>query len=337
LALEALNRTLQDLRSNGEIMGGVVLLLAGDFRQTLPVVPKGTMADELKACLKASYLWRYVHKLGLKTNMRVHLQGDVAAGQFAQQLLSLGDGKIAADLTSGLITIPNNFCNIVDSIETLKTKVFPDIQCRFNNHKWLCERAILAPKNDSVNAINLQIQQQLPGKDISYKSIDTVVDIDQAVQYPTEFLNSLEPPGMPSHSLVLKVGSPIMLLRNLDAPRLCNGTRLCVKSLMPHVIEATILTGCAKGDDVFIPRIPMIPNDMPFEFKRLQFPVRLAFAMSINKAQGQSLKVAGINLGTPCFSHGQLYVACSRIGTGKNLYVFAPDGKTRNIVYQTAL
>ena len=106
---------------------------------------------------------------------------------------------------------------------------------------------------------------------------------------------------------------------------------------MPHVIEATILAGCAKGDDVFIPRIPMIPTDMPFEFKRLQFPIQLAFAMSINKAQGQSLKVAGINLETPCFSHGQLYVACSRVGTGKNLYVFAPDAKTKNIVYPTAL
>ena len=90
----------------------------------------------------------------------------------------------------------------------------------------------------------------------------------------------------------------------LDAPRFCNGTRLCVKSLMPHVIEATILTGCSKGEDVFIQRITMVPNDMPFEFKRLQFPVRLAFAMSINKARGQSLKIAGINLGTSCFSHG---------------------------------
>ena len=194
-ALEALDRTLQDLRDDGKLMDGVVLLLAGDFRQTLPVIPKGTMADELKACLKASYLWRHVHTLELKTNMRVHLQRDIAAGQFAQQLLSLGDGKIAADPTTGLITILNNFCNIVHSIETLKTCVFSDIRLCFNDHKWLCESVILAPKNDSVNAINLQIQQELPGVDVSYKSIDTAVDIDQAVQYPTEFLNSLEPPG----------------------------------------------------------------------------------------------------------------------------------------------
>jgi ATP-dependent DNA helicase PIF1 len=128
-----------------------------------------------------------------------------------------------------------------------------------------------------------------------------------------------------------------MLLRNLDAPRLCNGTILCVKSLIPHVIEATILTECAKDEDVFIPRTPMVPTDMSFEFKRIQFPVGLIFAMSINKAQGQSLNVAGINLETLCFSHGQLCVACSRLGTGRNLYGFAPDGKTRNIVYQIAL
>ena len=71
---------------------------------------------------------------------------------------------------------------------------------------------------------------------------------------------------MPSQNLVLKANSPIMLLRNLDASRLYNGARLCVKGLIPHIIEATVFTGCAKGEDVFIPRIPMIPADIPFEF-----------------------------------------------------------------------
>ena len=67
--------------------------------------------------------------------MRVYLQGDVAAGQFSQQLVSIGDGKIATGPTTALITIPNNFCNIVHSIETLKTCVFPHIRRCFNDHK----------------------------------------------------------------------------------------------------------------------------------------------------------------------------------------------------------
>ncbi|GFX55629.1 uncharacterized protein TNCV_269171 [Trichonephila clavipes] len=72
---------------------------------------------------------------------------------------------------------------------------------------------------------------------------------------------------------------------------------------------ATILTGEAKGDNVLIPRIPIIPNNLPFNFKRLQFPLKVAFSITINKSQGQTLKVAGIHLGSPCFSHRQLYVA----------------------------
>ena len=82
---------------------------------------------------------------------------------------------------------------------------------------------------------------------------------------------------------------------------------------MINVIHATILKGKFK-DEVLIPRIPMIPSDMPFEFKRIQFSIRVAFAMTINKSQGQSLSVTGLNLDNPCFCHGQLYVACSRVG-----------------------
>ena len=128
-----------------------------------------------------------------------------------------------------------------------------------------------------------------------------------------------------------------MLLRNLDPPRLCNGTRLAVKQLLPHVIEATIMTGVGKGEDVFIPKIPIIPSDLPFEFKRLQFPVKLSFAMTINKAQGQSLKYAGLNLMSPCFSHGQLYVGCSRVGSPQQIFIHVPEGKTTNVVYPEVL
>lgn len=318
-ALEALDRTLQDLRGNRNLMGNMVVLLACDFRQTLPIIARGTMADELQACLKNSYIWPAVRKFKLTTNMRVYLSGANPTDKYADQLLNLGKGKFANDRS--VIGFPENFCNMVEDLIGLEEKVFPNIKSNFENYQWLTERAILAPKNECVNIINTRILQKLPGAVKSYVSIDTVVDINNAVHYPTEFLNSLEPPGMPPHNLTLKIGSSIMLLRNLDAPKLCNGTRLMVKTLLPNVIEAVILTGCAKGEDVFIPKIPLIPTDLPFEFKRLQFPLKLAFAMSINKSQGQSFKVVGLNLLDPCFSHGQLYVGCSRVGNRRTIYL----------------
>ncbi|GBN00862.1 hypothetical protein AVEN_157552-1 [Araneus ventricosus] len=82
-----------------------------------------------------------------------------------------------------------------------------------------------------------------------------------------------------------------------------------------------------------IPRIGNILSDFPFQFKHLQIPVRLSFVISINKAQGQSLKVVGLYLLKPCFSYGQLYVCCSTVGKADNLYILAINGRTANIVY----
>ena len=332
---EALDRTLRFLRHRDVPMGGITFLMAGDFRQTLPVIAKGTKADELRACLKSSALWRHVKQLHLTTNMRVHVHRDASAAQFSQKLLQIGNGSLPTDPKDGLCTLPcGTPCHDMDA---LKQAVFPDMQANYGKPAWLCERAILAPKNDSVDRINDDLIKELPGQVVSYKSVDTVEKVDEATEYPVEFLNSLQPPGLPPHNLTLKTGAPVMLLRNLDPPRLCNGTRLIVKRTMRHVLEATILTANARGEDVFIPRIPLQPSDCPFLFKRLQFPVKLCFAMTINKAQGQTLRVVGLCLTPPCFGHGQLYVGCSRVGDERNLHVLTERPmRTENIVYQEA-
>jgi hypothetical protein len=338
-ALEAVNITLQDLKGNKKIMGGTVVVLSGDFWQTLPVVKKGTYIDELQACLKRSNLWKNVKSFHLTKNMRAHLSGfeNRENAWFAEQLLLIGENKLPNDLETGLIDIPDKFCLVVKSVEELITLAFPEIEKKYLDHGWLSERAILCPRNSEVNKVNMQVQSLISGNTVTYYSVDKMLEEEKALEYPVEFLNSLELSGLPSHELILKIGTPIMLLRNLDPPTLCNGTRVCIKNLWPNVIEATVLTGCAKGEHVFIPRIPLISEDLGFSFKRLQFPVRIAFAMTINKAQGQSLKVAGINLETPCFSHGQLYVACSRVGSPHNLYIHCKERKTKNIVYEQAL
>jgi len=106
---------------------------------------------------------------------------------------------------------------------------------------------------------------------------------------------------------------------------------------MNNLIEATILIRHHKGEDVLLQRIPLISTDMAFEIKRLKFPILLAFAMTINKAQGQSLQEYGLNLGNQCFSREQLYVAYSKVGKPSDLYVYVENGQTKNVVHSLAV
>lgn len=133
-AFEALDRSLRDIRDSNKLMGGLFISLSGDFRPTLPVIPRSTQADELNACLKSSYLWKYVKKITLSTNMRVHLGQDTSAQVFTQQLLQLGEGKILMHIVTGNISFPPNFCQLQPSIIDVVKKVFPNILENFKNH-----------------------------------------------------------------------------------------------------------------------------------------------------------------------------------------------------------
>ena len=131
---------------------------------------------------------------------------------------------------------------------------------------------------------------------------------------------------------------PLLLLRNINPMiGLCNGTRLICKRFFNHVIEAKILTGKHFGQTVFIPRINFFPSDSvsPFDLRRRQFPLKLAFAMTINKSQGQTLQKVGIYLPEPVFTNGQLYVALSRVSSMEKIQIFNGSAgfTTKNIVY----
>lgn len=336
-SFETLNTTLKDINNNTQLMGGKLILLAGDFRQILPVIPKSTPADEINACLKSSHLWKYVKQLALKTNMRIQGANAELSSFFSKTLLQIGEGTICSGTKTDEITFPSKFCHIHSSLDKLITTVYPNIQKNYKDHKWLMERVILAPKNEEVNQINDKLLQKIPGKIRKYKSIDTVIDETQSVHYPIEFINTLETGSLPPHILTLKIGAVVIMLRNINPPILCNGTRLIITKMSDNLIEGTILNGKFKNETVLIPRIPMITSDLSIEFRRLQFPIRLAFAMTINKAQGQSLKITGINLEKPCFSHGQLYVGCSRQENPEHLHIFCNENKTKNIVYPIVL
>jgi hypothetical protein len=321
-AFEALDKTLRDILgypnvANRERMfGGMTMLLGGDFRQILPVIPKAKRQEVISSCINRSKLWAKCQVFKLTRSMRVNEYGthgtiDTDKQKFNQWVLDVGDGNVTAKKKESedeptWIEIPDKF--LIKEwrcpIEEIVKQTFPDFTVRQANEGYLRERAILTPKNDDADEINKHMFKKLQGQSVTYKSSDEICKgstdaLEQEHLYPIEFLNSLKFQGMPPHKLKLKIGLPVMLLRNVNPTQgMCNGTRLVITHLGEFVIQARIITGSNIGGVVLIPRITLTSNrnQWPFIMKRRQFPIKACYAMTINKSQGQSLDFVGLYL-----------------------------------------
>ena len=221
--------------------GGKVVVLAGDFRQTLPVVIRGTRAQTINASVKKASFWPSVNCYRLTLNMRVNLllqEGldptDQAA--FSSLLLSVGNGEV-----ENPFYVPPRMLAPTSQVEDLLSFVFGDLSqlspFMTQRAEFFIKRAILTPKNVNVNRLNQLALQQMEGVKRVYLSADTIPEGSQTLS-PSEFLNSLDPPGMPEHVLTLQIGCPIMLLRNLNSMMgLANGTPLIVTNLNNYTIQ----------------------------------------------------------------------------------------------------
>lgn len=337
---EAIDRTLRDLREVDAPFGGVPFVFGGDFKQVLPVVPKGSRDEIVSASLRRSYIWDALRVLRVRRNMR--LSDNEADRAFADWLLDIGHGR--TNDRDGNTSFPTHMR--VSSYDALLDYIYADVRpdMAIPAPEYFLDRAILAPRNTDVFATNEEVLKRLPGEEMVFYSEDTVEDSD-GPPLGEEVLRSFDIPGFPPGELHLKVGCPIILLRNLAPVRgLCNGTRMVVVRMSRRILEAKIIGGDHHGRHAFIPRITLIPSDqgtLGFTLRRLQFPVRLAFAMSINKAQGQSIKRVGLDLRSPVFSHGQLYVALSRVTSSQNVRILLDSTvqycKTPNVVYHEVL
>ena len=183
-----------------------------------------------------------------------------------------------------------------------------------------------------VKAINDIAMQKVGNLTVMLESVDKCTDTSDELRFNPEFLHTLTPEGFPPHTLMLKPGIPLMLLRNLNPKHgLCNGTRLIFNSVISNkVLNCTIVESQAV---VLIPRITFVPlsdDSWPIDWQRKQFPLKPAFVMTINKSQGQTMQMAGLILRPEVFTHGQLYVAMSRVGSPAKLKVAAMNDYDKN-------
>nr|GEV90231.1 hypothetical protein [Tanacetum cinerariifolium] len=309
---ESLDRTLRDIlgiknkKAQDIPFGGKVIVFGGDFGQILPVIPRGD------------------GKLG-----------------------GPNDGEAVIDIPDDLL-IKDSY----DPVGSLVQSVYPSILDNLNDPTYFQERAILALTHDVVEVINKRLLDLIPGKEKVYYSSNNICESEglddnfHESLYSLNILNGLKLSGIMNHRLALKVGAPVMLLRNIDqSAGLCNGTRLRITKLGKRCIEAEIITETKVGEKFILTRMKLSPLDknIPFKINRRQFPISVCFAMTINKSQGQSLTNVGIFLPKPMFTHGQLYVAVSRVKSRKGLKVLMYDkeGKvcntTMNVVYYECL
>jgi PIF1-like helicase len=324
------------------------------------VVPNGSRAQIVDACISNAPFWKDVIILPLTINMRLLRNRDnmtmderKKAEDFAEWLLQVGEG-LSDGPPDELLTLPEECCiHPENGLDNLIASIYPSLNTlpptNVVRSDYFKERIILAARNTDVDELNTKILERLPGTETTFLSADKASDknANNNIPFPLEYLNNINIPGIPLHKTVLKVGCPVILLRNLDpSAGLCNGTRLLVTRFAGKVIEGKILMGQHAGQTFLIPRIALdtgSSSGLPFTLTRVQFPIRLAFSITINKAQGQSLKFVGLNLLTPVFAHGQLYVALSRATDFRNVKILLDNSlegrrhQTSNVTYTEVL
>ena len=346
-AFEAVDRFFRDLMSSvdpsasNKPFGGKVMVIGGDFRQIPPVIRRVDPLAVRQYMLPAASFFTSpsTRHFPLKRNMRA--KGDA---KYADFLLEVGNGTysdapVDTDLHPAAVRLPDAICDTNLTSDTLASWVYDNVPTSHQFDRledYYRGRCILATTNADADSLNARMLETLHGniQKHVYLSQDSVLDATDAEkdQFPEDFLNGITSGGMPPHELILCQGALVMCLRNM-APDLglCNGTRGIVIDIRKNLIELQLLLPDSniKGRRVWVPRIlcdTSADGDLPFTLRRRQFPLRLSWAMTINKSQGTNLTdKLGILLERPVFAHGQLYVALSRAGAFDRIRVVVKE------------
>ncbi|CAD5233144.1 unnamed protein product [Bursaphelenchus xylophilus] len=340
-----LQRLLRHVRRPGDIDRQLVILYGGDYQQILPVCPDLRIGEEWNRSLISKKA--EMQYIVLKQNHRTRAD-ERSYRQFLQEIGSgtnFSSRVTAFSIRHKLHPDIHNHTSPQDMIEA----VFPESHLQMTLETRPTGMAILAPRVQTVTNLNTEILDRFPGKEQVYVSVNTpnpddVSNFDHTViEAMQEQICKVNDGNMPPGELKLKVGVDVILRKNLSVRTgFSNGTRMRVVALHNDLVECQKIDPHGNlGQIALIARSrfdyrPRKDARAGIRFTRYQFPLQLAFAMSINRAQGQTLNVVGLYLDDPVFSHGQTYVSLSRTRRAADIHLYShvDTDEIDNVVYR---
>ena len=317
---EAVLRALKDFK--------IIFVCIGCFRQILPVIENGTAFDTINACISSSFTWRLFTRLRLTINLRLQYPEQAAT------LLAIGEGRscdnaiiMSDDTQTHKMQIGLPTAEYFESSETLSA-----LEWLYGNdpahHSDNMHSAILTATNESVDEWNTITQDKNPNESFSLFSRDNFCEVDDPYEHLSRYLsesvlNSFNANGVPTHKLKLKVNDICLVLRCMKSVGLATNSRVQIMAISNRVI--TVQTLDDSHHRVLIPRIRFkfrLKYGQSYKVMRCQFPLRLAYAFTYNRSQGQTLHKVLLDSRIPPFEHGHLYVALSRHRDPQNLKIF---------------
>jgi len=300
--------------------GGKVVILLGDFRQTCPVVRRGTKMDVLNASISRCNIWPLFQVAQLITPIR-----NAADPPFASYVDRIGEGE-GPRVDLSFLTHTTDIEDVIGFVYDRNV---------LNNPTTCLRRCILAPTNAQVDVYNNAVLDLLPSASRQYHAADSLEELDEVmgamdpdsdVDSPLpspdavlDYVRHRRPNGMPDHNLVVKVGGIYRLLRNFSIELgLVKNARVVIIGMGSKLITVRLLqsgqTPEVDPGDILLPRITFKDRLLSgHTLCRRQFPLAPAYASTFHSCQGLTLDCVGVDLTQDVFTHGQLYTALSRI------------------------
>jgi len=274
--------------------GGVQLVFIGDLFQLPPIIER-----DLEKYFEDNYQTPYFFSAKVFNEIRLHKIE-------LQQVFRQSD----PDFIMLLNKVRNNKIQMSD-LKKINQRHYPSL--RFNTHDLAIT---LTSTNALASAMNLQRLSALPSQEYDF---DAVIEGDfDEKSYPTD------------KKLKLRQGAQVMMVKNDPNKRWVNGTLGVIQHLSHssikvsfadavHTIEQTNWEKSVYEYDLNNGRIdPTVTGSFR------QYPIKLAWAITIHKSQGKTFDKIIIDLGNGAFAHGQAYVALSRCKSYEGVYLKAP-------------